>query len=88
MRNKMKFSVVLLLLFAFAFCDRLAAQTIYVDVQKGKDDAAGTLAAPLQTLQKAVQLANDLSGNEPVIIKLSPGLRTQRPPGLDDPKRW
>ncbi|MDB4923758.1 right-handed parallel beta-helix repeat-containing protein [Mucilaginibacter sp.] len=53
---------------------QLKAQTLYVDVIKGHDDSRGTIAGPLASLQKAINIANGFTGNQPVIIKLSPGL--------------
>src|SRR5579862_1600197 len=50
------------------------AQTIYVDAQKGNNSAPGTFASPLKSLQKAVEVARDFSGTEPVTINLAPGL--------------
>jgi hypothetical protein len=67
-------TAIFLLLTSFIFCGGLKAQTLYVDAQKGRDDARGTLDAPLASLQEAVALAGDFSGNDPVTIKLAPGL--------------
>jgi hypothetical protein len=53
---------------------KLQAQTIYVDPARGNDTYAGTTAAPLATLDKAVTTANNFSGQEPVNILLFPGL--------------
>ncbi len=50
------------------------AQTLYVDPLKGNDVSAGTVLAPLVSLQKAVAIAGDFSGNQPVTIILAPGL--------------
>ncbi len=50
------------------------AQTIFVDPVNGNDAQAGTATAPLATLGKAVATANAFSGQEPVAIKLQPGL--------------
>lgn len=65
---------IFLLLTVFIFFGGLKAQTLYVDAHKGSDSAAGTLAAPLASLQKAAELAGDFSGNDPVTIRLGPGL--------------
>ena len=51
-------------------------QTLYVSTAKGSDQAAGTNAAPLKTLDEAVAKANKFSGNEPVKLVLGPGLYT------------
>ena len=53
---------------------QLQAQTIFVDPVKGNDSYAGTTTAPLATLDKAVTTANNFSGQEPVNIRLFPGL--------------
>lgn len=50
------------------------AQTLFVDPAKGKDNATGSIHDPLASLEKAVSLANRFSGNEPITIKLAPGL--------------
>lgn len=69
----MKFSITLFLL-SVGFCSSLTAQTLYVSAQKGNDGALGNLVAPLKTLQKAVYIAREFSGNEPVTIRLGPGV--------------
>jgi len=62
--HKMK-TAIFLLLAVFSFYGSLKAQTLYVDAQKGRDDARGTLDAPLASLQEAMALAGDFSGNDP-----------------------
>ena len=52
----------------------LSAQTLYVDVSRGRDDAPGTQSEPLTSLEKAVVKANTFSGEEPITIKIAPGL--------------
>lgn len=69
----MKKIIFLIALISF-FCQKLNAQILYVDAAKGNDTYSGTIGAPLATLQRAVTLARDFSGREPVTIKLSPGL--------------
>lgn len=54
----------------------LRAQTLFVNATEGKDDASGTLRAPLASLDKAVSRANTFSGKEPITIKIAPGLYT------------
>ncbi|MEP7371839.1 MAG: right-handed parallel beta-helix repeat-containing protein [Chitinophagaceae bacterium] len=54
----------------------LYAQTIYVDAVKGRPEARGAIADPLPSLEQAVMLAGGFSGNEPVIVKVAPGLYT------------
>lgn len=55
---------------------QLKAQTLYVDAVNGKDNASGAQTSPVASIEKAVALAHDFSGNEPVTIKLAPGLYT------------
>lgn len=50
------------------------SQTLFVDAAKGKDDAKGTETEPLRSLEKAVIVASTFTGDEPVTIKLAPGL--------------
>lgn len=50
------------------------SQTLFVDAVKGKDSAKGTMTEPLHSLEKAVAIAGEFTGNEPVTIKLAPGL--------------
>jgi len=71
--NDMKFAIILLFLFVMNRCS-LSAQTLYVDIHKGNDSASGAIASPLKSLQKAVAMAEGFSGEEPVTIKLAPGL--------------
>jgi hypothetical protein len=54
----------------------LSAQTLFVDVIKGNDEAAGTINAPLASIGKAVSLADQFSGKAPITIKIAPGLYT------------
>ena len=63
-----------LVMFLFIFTNRLGAQTIFVDAIKGRDEAKGTIADPFASLEKAIALANGFSGNEPVTIRIFPGL--------------
>ncbi|MBE9464465.1 right-handed parallel beta-helix repeat-containing protein [Dyadobacter subterraneus] len=58
----------------FLFIQNLSAQTVYVDAIKGNDSGAGTLQAPLSSIQKAVDLVADFTGKEDIHIKLLPGL--------------
>ena len=55
---------------------RLDAQTLYVDAEKGNDRADGTLAHPVASLAKAVDLAKRSAHPAPVTIKIAPGLYT------------
>lgn len=67
----------ILLLFALGLgmpATRLNAQTLYVDPVKGKDEAKGTMGDPLASLEKAVSMAARFAGDEPIKIRLAPGL--------------
>lgn len=57
-----------------SFATSLHAQTLYVDALHGRSDAPGTLTNPLVSLEKAVALAHDFTGSEPVVIKVCRGL--------------
>lgn len=62
-------AVVLLLL-----VNQSKAQSIFVDAIKGHDEAKGSITDPFSSLEKAVALASGLLGNEPVTIKVYPGV--------------
>jgi len=66
---------VFLILFAFETSETMA-QTLYVDAQKGKNNAKGTISDPILSLDEAVLKTNRFNGKEPVILKLNPGLYT------------
>lgn len=65
-----KFVLFLLLLGSI----QSAAQTIYVDAVKGRDEAKGSITDPFARLEQAVALASGFSGKEPVTIRIYPGL--------------
>ena len=65
---------LIVVLFFLSISVTISAQTIYVDVVKGRFEAKGTLTDPLSGLEQAVLLASSFSGNEPVNIKVAPGL--------------
>jgi hypothetical protein len=67
-------TVFLLMIVLFIFCNLAGAQTLYVDAQKGSDDASGTLSQPVASLQKATAMAAQLSGKVAITIKIAPGL--------------
>jgi hypothetical protein len=52
----------------------LGAQTLFVDAVKGRDDARGTRAEPLATLERAAVVAGGFAGDAPVTVKIAPGL--------------
>ncbi len=68
------FSILMILLCISA--GSLNAQTIFVDAVKGRDEAKGTIADPFSNLERGVALATSFSGNEPVTIRIYPGLYT------------
>ncbi len=65
-------------LLLLALVSPLPAQVVYVDAVKGREEAKGTLTDPLASLEKAVALAGSFTGNEPVTIKIYPGLYVLR----------
>jgi hypothetical protein len=69
--NKLK---ILSIITLFASCMQLNAQTLYVDAVKGKDVAKGTITDPLLSIEKAITIANSFNNDQPVTIKLAPGL--------------
>lgn len=50
------------------------AQELYVDPLKGNDQNRGTRDAPFETLEKAVDIANELTGTGSITIRLFPGV--------------
>lgn len=50
------------------------SQVFYVNTVAGKDSNPGTINEPLATLEKSVTMANALTGNGQITIKLFPGL--------------
>lgn len=52
------------------------SQTIYVDAVKGSRQGRGTITDPLAGIEQAIALASGFGGEEPVIIKIAPGLYT------------
>jgi hypothetical protein len=66
----------LILLSVFLWFSALSSfsQTIYVDPLKGNDGATGLWNQPVASIARAVHLAANFTGAEPVAIKLFPGL--------------
>jgi hypothetical protein len=62
------------MIFFVCLAGSVQAQTVFVDVSKGRDEATGTSTDPVASLEKAVALAGEFTGNEPVTIKIYPGL--------------
>lgn len=69
--NKTIFFLMILL---FLFANQSNAQTIFVDAAKGKNGAKGTMADPLVNLETAIKLAGNFPGDQPVTIRVYPGL--------------
>ena len=67
---KLTLSICLLLMLG----TQANAQTIYVDAINGKENAKGSATDPFLSLEKAIKKANSFTGNDPVTIKLAPGL--------------
>ncbi|HVW15015.1 MAG TPA: hypothetical protein VHB54_14365 [Mucilaginibacter sp.] len=66
---------------AFISCSQCAiAQTFYVDNSHGDDRNAGTAKAALASLCEAVKRANLSRQNQPIVIKVAPGLYTLKEP--------
>lgn len=70
MRKLIYVCIILLL----SVARNLNAQVVFVDAVKGREEAKGTITDPLASLEKAIALASDFTGNEPVTIKIYPGL--------------
>src|SRR3974390_1004034 len=71
MKQQLLFLIGMLCLTNYLF-----SQTIYVDVIKGSRKGAGTITDPLAGVEQAIALASTFSGDEPVTIKVAPGLYT------------
>lgn len=50
------------------------SQTLYKATSKGKDTNSGSLTETLASLRRAVGLAEEYTGHDPVRIKMGPGL--------------
>lgn len=67
-------SIVMSLLILAPYGPQALAETLFVDPLKGDDNSKGTLMEPLATLAKAVGVADALTGDGPITIKLFSGL--------------
>ncbi|TVT39341.1 right-handed parallel beta-helix repeat-containing protein [Hymenobacter setariae] len=76
MMSSFVYKIVFLVLLWAGFVRPTDAQTLYVDPLRGKLEAAGTASAPLASLEQAIRLAQGFSGQEPVVLRLYPGLYT------------
>ena len=72
---EIRYMMILMIVFAFKSSATIG-QTLYVDAQKGNNNAEGTVNDPLLSLDEAVLKTNSFKGDEPVTIKLNPGLYT------------
>jgi len=75
---KKYYFVFTLLLGLLSWQNRASGQTLYIDAEKGKNNAKGTSSDPILTLDEAVAKTNSFTGNEQVTLKLGPGLYTLR----------
>ncbi len=74
---KIRYTMMTLFTVLFVFNTTVSmAQTVYVDAQKGKNNASGTLTDPILSLDEAVLKTNSFKGNKPVNLRLNPGLYT------------
>ncbi|MEL6560487.1 MAG: right-handed parallel beta-helix repeat-containing protein [Bacteroidota bacterium] len=67
-------SLILLFSVQFLLMFGLHAQTIYVDADAGRESGTGTLEAPFQSLEQAIEHANKFTDSGEIIIKLQPGI--------------
>ncbi|UZR99430.1 right-handed parallel beta-helix repeat-containing protein [Chondrinema litorale] len=72
----MKRKLTLLFLFVLCYCHFTNAQVFYVDGKNGNDQSEGSKANPFKSIEKAVSVANMLTGNGDVSIKIFPGIYT------------
>lgn len=76
-------SLIFMAISAFSVC----AQTYFVDASSGNDANNGSSEQPFQSLEKAVAVANNLTGTGSIAIKLSPGLYTLKDKVVINPVR-
>jgi hypothetical protein len=70
----MKTKLFLLLIISLFLCQANFAQVFYVDSQNGNDMNTGDVRLPFKTIQKAIDIANKLTGQGGITIKMMPGL--------------
>jgi hypothetical protein len=74
--KKYHVALVFLLVFLSFLSNRISGQTLYVDAQKGKNNATGAINDPILTIDEAIAKTNSFTSRDPVILKLGPGLYT------------
>jgi hypothetical protein len=70
MKRKLILTVAILVL----FLRFTSAQEIYVDAENGNDAYEGTLQKPFRTIAKGVEVANELTGQGSITIKIMQGI--------------
>ncbi|MDQ0107541.1 hypothetical protein J2T02_002660 [Chitinophaga terrae (ex Kim and Jung 2007)] len=68
------YKLIISLFVLLASYTNLASQTLFVDPVKGNDSGSGSITDPLLSIVKAVERAGKFTGEQPVTIKLLPGL--------------
>ena len=66
--------LMLLAILTLTMLSNTHAQTIFVDAVKGTNKGSGTITDPTSNLENAVTIASRYAGNEPITIKVAPGL--------------
>lgn len=70
----MKTKLFFLLIISLFLGQANFAQVFYVDSQNGNDMNTGDVKMPFKTIQKAIDIANKLTGQGGITIKMMPGL--------------
>ncbi len=70
----MKFRLFLFLIIFLFIGQANNAQVFYVDSKNGSDVNTGDLRTPFKTIQKAIDIANKLTGKGAITIKIMPGM--------------
>lgn len=72
----MRRAIIILLIIIINISRNLSAQDFFVNPLIGSDDNHGTIDRPYKTIEKAVQIANEITGVGSITIKLTPGIYT------------
>ena len=83
----MKLKLLSLLITSLFLIQINYAQVLFVNPSAGNDDDSGSINKPFETLSKAVQTANELTGKGSINIKLFPGLYLLQDKVLINPVR-
>ncbi len=70
----MKSKLFLLLTIGLFLSQINNAQEFYVDSKNGNDMNTGNVTTPLKTIQKAIEITNELTGQGDITIKVMPGI--------------